>query len=65
VTRLLLVALAVVVGACTNPAEPVPCTLARATEVDTLGWSIRANGDTVGPMLAWTCDPRIHFARTP
>jgi hypothetical protein len=62
VALIAFVAGVVFVAGCANPAEPVPCTVelaARYGMVDTLGWVVRAPNDTVGPILAYTCDPRI------
>lgn len=50
-----------VAGCGRSVTAPLPCTVARATSVDTIGWTIRATGDTVGAAIVFTCDPRIRF----
>ena len=56
-----LAGLCFVVGCAGGPTAPLPCTMERAARygmVDTIGYTIRANGDTL-VALACTCDPRI------
>jgi len=59
--RVMVLAGALAVAGCASPTAPVPCTVARAVQVDTLGWVMRSPTDTVGPILAWTCDRRIRI----